>query len=1157
MRVVIEITRLAKTGGPLTKQISLKPDGTMLSDGSACIMSRGHAQRVRFNDLGGFADLIQSLEPHEAVALGASRSDLPEHVRVTTQDRLATLNGAVPPDLIARTSSHIRYEAGRPALALIDIDTKGMPPEVRVRIDRTGGFWTALTSVLPALAAVGRIMRRSTSSGISRTDTGQALPGSNGMHVYLHVRDGADVERFLRTLHERCWLAGLAWHMVGAGGQLLDRSLVDRMVYAAERLVFEGRPVLMPSLVQDQASRRPEVHTGAALNTIEACPPLSIVETARLKSLKSGSAQAFAPQRAKERERFVTQHAARLAERSGITSHEAHRVIEKQCEGILLPDVVSPWDDAAFTRCTVADVLADPARFVGATLADPLEGSDYGRTKAMLMRRADGSLWINSFAHGRTVYELRYDVRAAAAAVAAVPADQAADAFVRVAVNADLDAHQMEALRNQVAGLAGVGKRALDAKLKAARKEQAARAEQEARDQRAADRRDPRPQIAAPAPDAPWLPQMAVLNDILGGSDLPEPPMRDVDGVVTKVRVRRMPNMHALTPQGVNEGEAQAAQQPATEQPLLTRPDETRLAELIEQHVDYVEEQGRSVHLAAPFVRHFHTRTDHALPTVVAIATLPIVLPDGTLLTARGLDRQRGIVFRVPPDLLALIPGQEECTPDEVAESMRFLTEEWLVDVATNYTGKCILIAAALTVIERSVLAERPAFFLTAGRRGGGKTTALIMLLVAVTGIRPSAAAWSSNEEERRKALLSYLMEALAAIIWDNIPRGTQIACPHIEKSCTAAFYSDRRLGVSEMVAVSASVVHLFTGNNIGLRGDLTSRSLLVRLEVDRADPENREFKHPDPIGWTKANRPKILRALYTILLGNPVLQPSSTVALHTRFKGWWRLIGSAAEHAAKEHARDTAERVAALAMDAPASPPVEVNFRDLFLSQEQDDEEDASLGDALGALAAKWPKAETFKATDLATLLNYRGDFQSIEDKERAAILRDFLFPKVPPNQDVSAKSVGRMMKSRVGEPVKAGDRIADSEGGRRSAFKNHDLPRADEGVSGCAAGFAGYAGFVLALSRAPNTICGAFSLYVPPGNNVRVRVERSNKPRKPRNWLGQTVTPTAANAGGCGRGDQPEFATAIWSDYSRRRPDPTHATRNGQDCLRRECPN
>jgi hypothetical protein len=462
--------------------------------------------------------------------------------------------------------------------------------------------------------------------------------------------------------------------------------------------------------------------------------------------------------------------------------------------------------------------------------------------------------------------------------------------------------------------------------------------------------------------------------------------------------------MHGFTARGANEGETEEIQQPATEQPLLTRLDETQLAELIERHIDYTNVHGQSVHLPLSFVKHFHTRTDHALPTVTAIAALPILLPDGTLLATPGLDRRRGIFLRVPPDLLACIPRSEECTPGAVAEAMHFLTEEWLFDVSTDYVGKCILIAAALTVIERSVLAERPAFFVTAGRRGGGKTPVLIMLLMAVMGVRPPAAAWSTNEEERRKSLLTYLLEGLGAILWDNIPRGTQITCPHIEKSCTTAIYSDRRLGVSEMVAASAAAVHLFTGNNIGPRGDLASRSLKARLEVERPDPENREFRHPDPIGWTEANRGKVLRALYTILLGSPALQPGSDVVPQTRFKGWWRLVGSAVENAAKEHV----EAVAALAMDrSTRCPPIAVNFRDLFLSQEDGDEENASLADALRALHAKWPQGADFPSFRRGTL-DQRS--KRIPDRrgQGTSRHREFLFPKMPPNQDVSAMSGG-----------------------------------------------------------------------------------------------------------------------------------------------------
>ena len=58
---------------------------------------------------------------------------------------------------------------------------------------------------------------------------------------------------------------------------------------------------------------------------------------------------------------------------------------------MLLPDIELPFDDEAFAGCTVADVLADPDRFDGATLADPLEGVAYGIGKAKIMRRRDGT----------------------------------------------------------------------------------------------------------------------------------------------------------------------------------------------------------------------------------------------------------------------------------------------------------------------------------------------------------------------------------------------------------------------------------------------------------------------------------------------------------------------------------------------------------------------------------------------------------------------------------------------------------------------------------------------------------------------------------------------------------------------------------------------
>jgi hypothetical protein len=276
-----------------------------------------------------------------------------------------------------------------------------------------------------------------------------------------------------------------------------------------------------------------------------------------------------------------------------------------------------------------------------------------------------------------------------------------------------------------------------------------------------------------------------------------------------------------------------------------------------------------------------------------------------------------------------------------------------------------------------------------------------------VTGDLPAAAAWSSNEEERRKALLSYFLSGVSYILWDNIARGAQVSCPHIEKSCTSAYYSDRKLGVSEMVATAASTIHLFTGNNIGPRGDLASRSLNIRLAVDRPDPENRHFEHPDPIGWTETHRTDILRALYTVLLGNPVLTDRDA-ALKTRFKTWWCLVGAAVEHSAKLIGQ-------------------ELDFQKLFMAQEEDDEETASLADALTVMRRRWTMY--FRANDIADLINRKDADAGLpldtlrEMNADGAALRDFLFGSTPAGFMATAKSVGRRLRAHIDEPVKVGD--------------------------------------------------------------------------------------------------------------------------------------
>ena len=82
----------------------------------------------------------------------------------------------------------------------------------------------------------------------------------------------------------------------------------------------------------------------------------------------------------------------------------------------------------------------------------------------------------------------------------------------------------------------------------------------------------------------------------------------------------------------------------------------------------------------------------------------------------------------------------------------------------------------------------------------------------------------------------------------------------------------------------------------------------------------------------------------------------------------WWRLVGSAVEYAARLTGH-------------------ELDFQQLFIAQEEDDEELASLADVLEILVKEWPDKQ-FMASAVAGMINDRNK------SEDGQIVRDFLLP-------------------------------------------------------------------------------------------------------------------------------------------------------------------
>ncbi|MGJ0510662.1 MAG: hypothetical protein ACR652_26760 [Methylocystis sp.] len=1009
----IEITVFSKDEGILSKTIRAAEDGSPVSDASECRMSSGTAMRMPLSGVESLAALINNMAPNEALALGQLVEGVGDTAPVTTVRCLkSALKGT-----IARSQAFLKFMLGAPAFMLLDIDVKGMPQKIKNRIEEAGGIEAVLSELFPDLMTGERVVRASTSAGISNAATGQTFPGSGGLHIYIAVEDGSDIARALNDLNKRLWLKGYGWIHVTFSGQALIRTFVDASVGSPERLVFEGAPIVEPPLVQDHEARRALAKPGLVVDTRSAIKPLAEAEREHLLGMIAAERRVMNPKIYAARRASDERLAQEIAEREGVPFEPVIRRVRKRHQRILLPEMPLVMDDDELGTVTVADVLKNPERFVGETLADPLEGPSYGRCKAMIMHdRANGDIFVKSFAHGGICYDLRYDRQLLEIVLRESKPEHIVDIFVAKADQSDLEADDETTLIDLVAQISGVGKRPIIQRLK---QERARRKHEKLAAMEAARPSSGRPVYPAPAADAEITPVVQLLDAVLSKVGGTQPPMRNLSGSLVAIRSEAPHGLHMLTSEGADAAQGNDEKPPAPKEPLIHELSIAEATMEIERHIEFTSTDKfgltKSVRLPASFVAAYRSLHASKLPVCAAISTAPVISPHSCdAIMGDGLDRRRGVFYAIASKLRNCVPDPDSITDEMAIEAYKYLANKWLIDVTTDANGKATVIAAVLTIIQRIALNQRPAFFIVAAQRGGGKTTLASMITMAALGRAPAAAAWAPSEEERRKALLSYLRMGAAAIVWDNIPRGASIRCPHMERALTSAEYTDRVLGVSEQLTVPSLTVMLFTGNNIAPTGDMASRSLVCSIDVTRTDPENRSFKHPDPLRWTAKNRMKLMKSLYTLLLWNPYLRmpADERVEAKTRFKTWWASVGAPIE-----------------GVTALIGEPVD--FGAMFAANEFGDEEVDSVATICDAINKRFAD-RVFAVKDFAALLDsgpaatpFGSPAEQAARKaahEQAEALREALqaIHDVPlPPGPLPNQRVGQILGKAVGRPV------------------------------------------------------------------------------------------------------------------------------------------
>ncbi len=256
-------------------------------------------------------------------------------------------------------------------------------------------------------------------------------------------------------------------------------------------------------------------------------------------------------------------------------------------------------------------------------------------------------------------------------------------------------------------------------------------------------------------------------------------------------------------------------------------------------------------------------RTGWRLPPLEGVVTTPVLRPDGTVLSVPGYDRATGLFFEPAGDFP---PIPDRPTRAEAEGAARVLLEPVQDFPFTDASGRSAYLAAVLSLVGRHAIdGSVPGFAISSPTPGTGKGLLANVIALVSTGRTAAVMTQSFETEELRKRVLALALAGTALVLVDNL--SGVLGSDALAAALTTTIWSDRILGVSQVVEVPLRVVWLFTGNNLAFRRTLGRRMVPIYLDAGIEHPEDRQkFTFPDLIGWIEARRRALVAAALTLL---------------------------------------------------------------------------------------------------------------------------------------------------------------------------------------------------------------------------------------------------------------------------------------------------
>ena len=376
-----DFTYVTSTSTILTKRYSYDEVNKQLSRSETIFPVSGIFARQNDIPLDGLFRDMSLITQHNAFIQGVAK----EHEQVGICVKGDTKDGC-----IARTKDNFKYPDN--AFILFDHDSS----DRGYTVSNVDEFISILELIDPQLQTCAYTSKSSVSSGI-RLDS-EILKSNKNFHLYMAI-PGEQLKSYAEILFKQCILNDLGHIFISKNGRKYIRTIFDAAVHSPERLDFIAPAIVEYPLTIDE----PIIHSR----------PGSSIDGSLLSELTTEQEQKLQKVRQQllddaEDEAFDVRmkYIKTQSNTTGTSKEKLLKCYMMGDQGEI--DFEHPLTKDDGTQFSFADVIANPDKYKNLSMPDPFDPAD-GPSKAQLYINDNGTIVINSFAHGSTVYKLHQD----------------------------------------------------------------------------------------------------------------------------------------------------------------------------------------------------------------------------------------------------------------------------------------------------------------------------------------------------------------------------------------------------------------------------------------------------------------------------------------------------------------------------------------------------------------------------------------------------------------------------------------------------------------------------------------------------------------------------------------------------------------------------